>query len=61
MVALASCDHTSVTGKRWLIEWMKVDASRAATTAHKSIALVTEDRQRIVVCYRTAIMKLTKL
>ena len=38
---------------------MKVDASHAATTACTSIALVPEGRQRIVVCYRTIIKKVT--
>ena len=61
MVMLASCDHSSVTRNGQWIKWMKVDASRAATTAHTSIALVPEGRQRIVVCYITIIKKFAKL
>ena len=56
---LESCDHTSVTRNGRPIEW--INASHAATTACTSITLVSEGRQRIVVCYRTVIKKLTKL
>ena len=54
-VALVSCDHTSGTHNGWRIQWIKVNSLCAKTTARTSIALVSEGRQRIVVCSRIVI------